>query len=460
MSINRRSFLKSGIAGAAGISLAGPSINKVLGKTTQGLAWTDKMPINPNIDNMRVICMHDEDMAGTFSREDFQSMDAAVDEQKVRDNMDGMARYLTEKTDTDEAWRTIFRSGKEWADTKVMIKLNCVADNMFARSAVVKKITDVLIGFGVKPANIVHFDGQGAFLNKYASIVSLTDETKIRGVASSSYDDMGGRANVTIPGINGGYGPADLVNGVTDIIVNIAVNKGHDSNFNVGKTTLCLKNHFGTFLENNGWAMHLHSTTGLINCNKVAEIVGGDPVRQQLCIIDTLWAINRNVTGGVTDKPDRLIMGTFAGAVDYCCVKKIREEIMGVTNHEANVIPKFLTEFGYSEEDPEWIEITPDMVKVGKVNPVRGSSNLFFTAEHPSFRRTELKLSLVNGRGPVTAQVFDIKGACIRTIHQSGNSSRINWDGKTAGGRRVSGGTYLVKVRAGNATAAGRISLL
>lgn len=473
MPINRRSFLKTGIAGAVGASLAGPGVQKVLGETKQDLVWTDKMPINPEIDNMRVICFHDENMAGTFNRESFEAMDDAVDEERVRENMDTMARYLTQKTDSDEAWRTIFRSGKAWADTKVMIKLNCVADNMFARSAVVKKITDVLIGFGVQPANIVLFDGQGGNWQKFKAAVSLTDATKVRGVMTNSYDDLGGQADVTIPNVNGGYAPADLVNGVTDIIVNIAVNKGHASNFRVGRTTLCLKNHYGTFLSGGGFggfgkksmygggltAMHLHNAKNAItNINKTPSIVGGDPVRQQLCIIDTLWAIKGNVIGNVDAKPDRLIMGTFAGAVDYCCAKKVREELMGVTDQEQDVLPKFLTEFGYSVEDPEWIELNPEMLKAERANPGRNAQVFIFSITPPSMKRVLINFAVENVGDLNDIQIFDLKGNLVKQINVSSRRTAL-WDGRSSSGRVVSVGNYVVRLSAGRKVYSNRIML-
>jgi hypothetical protein len=76
-------------------------------------------------------------------------------------------------------------------------------------------------------------------------------------------------------------------------------------------------------------------------------------------------------------------MGTFAGAVDYCCVKKVREEIMKVTNHETAVIPKFLTAFGYKETDPVYFEMTPETVSVQKVNTVTPSDTFSFTLTVP-----------------------------------------------------------------------------
>jgi hypothetical protein len=460
MSTDRRSFIKSTVAGAAGLSLAGP-VSSSLASAPQGLIWTDKMPINPDISNMRVVCMHDPAMCKDTTSNTFASVNQAVDEKKVSANLDEMAMQLTKKTNAADAWKTIFRSGKPWADTKVMIKVNAVEKKMLARVAVIKKIADVLIGYGVQPKNIVLFDGQGSAWAEYTNFISLTDTTKIRAVLSNKYDSMGGSANVTIPDVPAGVGPADLVNGITDIIVNIAVNKGHDSpTFHVGMTTLCLKNHYGTFLRKAaGMADHLHSTAGLINSNKIASIVGGTPVRQQLCIIDSLWAMKGGPSGSPTHKPDSLVMGTFAGAVDYYCAKKIREAVMGVTNHEAAVIDKFLTGFGYKTTDPEYVEITPTSVIAGKVN--QPAETIDFTHAHSSMHRSTIRFSLPAGtRQPLHTRILDMRGGLVREIVSPAGTNMVVWDGRAANGGIAGAGNYIVDISAGLSRATEQMTLI
>lgn len=458
--MNRRSFMKSTAGGVAGLTLAGAGINAANGNTMAGeFAWTDKMPINPNIDNMRVVCMHDPKMAGASASSTFSAQNAAVDDKVVRENMDKMAVHLTGVATPDEAWKTIFRSGKAWKDTKVIIKLNCVSAKMLARFSVVKKISDVLIDLGVQPANIVLFDGQGSSWATYKSVVSLTDATKIRGKLSNLYDDVGGQADVKIPEISpSGYAPGDLVKGTTDIIVNIAVNKGHNSpTFNVGMTTLCLKNHFGTFLNKGSGgiyagsltAMHLHSTKGLINTNKIAEIVGGNPVRQQLCIIDSLWAAKDGPDTSVDAKPDRLIMGTFAGAVDYCCVKQVREKVMGMTNHQAAVIPQYLTAFGYKETDPVWVEMTPETVSIKKVTQQTSSDTITFT--HTGSSKSVLHFNLPkDNHQNLTVRILDMKGRLVREISENAGTRILLWDGRGVNGSLVAPGSFAVSLTAGS----------
>lgn len=51
-------------------------------------------------------------------------------------------------------------------------------------------------------------------------------------------------------------------------------------------------------------------------------------------------------------------MGTFAPAVDYLTVKKVREAILGCT-YDSATVKSFLTSFGYTTDDPEWVLVPP-----------------------------------------------------------------------------------------------------
>ncbi len=463
MSINRRSFITSSVAGAAGLSLANPSVSSLCAAAQKNAAWTNKMAINPDISNMRVVCFHDEKMCTTPTSSVFTVVNAAVDSDRVGANMDEMAKQLAQKPTADEAWKTIFRSSKPWDQTKAAIKVNAVMPNL-PRAAIVKKITDVLFGFGVQPANIVVYDGHSNAAkddskDKYLSCASLTDSSKIRAVISDHYKDMGGVQSVTIPGVATAVGPKNLIAGVTDILVNIAVNKGH-SEF-AGTTTLCLKNHFGTIIEKEGGdAFNLHSTDALININKVDAIVGGTPVRQQLCIIDSLLASKQGPAVSFDSKLDRIIMGTFAGAVDYCCVKKVREEVKN-WKHNATAVKRFLSDFGYAETDPEWVEITPTGITTEKVNPVSPAAAVSFTILHPSLRRSTIRFFIPSGnRDRLRTRIFDMRGSLVRELNSPAGSSTILWDGTATGGRSIGTGNYVVAISAGAFRAAEKMTMV
>ena len=155
------------------------------------------------------------------------------------------------------------------------------------------------------------------------------------------------------------------------------MHNGTGGHYNYGSCTLCMKNHFGTFTDGaqashsdnlhvgNGGASPPPAPLALFEINKHTAVLGGNPVRQQLCIVDALLSNGASGPGGAWDaRTDRLVMGTFAPIVDYLAATNIllNSTIMatspmpalGATN-AATVLPMFLTNFGYTTTDPQWI---------------------------------------------------------------------------------------------------------
>jgi hypothetical protein len=316
-------------------------------------AWpsTGTLAVNPTISNMRVVGCVDTKMMKSTPQTTFAAENAAVDSARLQANMDAMAMQLANQTTADAAWKAIFRSGRDWAATKVAIKINSLEPANAAHIAIVQKFCTVIAGLGVPAANIIVYDGQTAYNGKtsnYASYISLTDTTKIAAVLSNQNGSLGGTVSAPIPGGSNATCTAAIANGTIDILINIANNKGHDL---MGRATLCMKNHFGTFAPK-------HDINYLLNINKSDAILGGTPVRQQLCFVDSLFA-NKTQNIGIPEvMPCYLVMGVFAPAVDYLTIKKVREEVMGCT-HDAATINSYLTTFGYATTDPLWIVVPP-----------------------------------------------------------------------------------------------------
>jgi hypothetical protein len=252
--------------------------------------------------------------------------------------------------------------------------------------AIFKKLCDVLVGLGVQPANIVLFDACDNAASYYNPFISLTDSTKIRAAqVSVRAAGMGGFKAVTLTNATGISVATDLVDGNIDILVNVAACKSHNGtggHYSYGSCTLCMKNHFGTFTSGSqaqsSGNLHVPNSAStppppplaLFEINKHPAILGGNPVRQQLCIVDALLSNGGSGPGGGWDaRTDRLVMGTFAPIVDYLAAKKILLDstimasspmpALGVTN-AAIILPLFLTSFGYAETDAQqWIEYLP-----------------------------------------------------------------------------------------------------
>jgi hypothetical protein len=348
MRADRRDFIRLTTAGAAGFLLV--RSRPVLA------AWpsSGKMAVNPNIDNMRVVaCVDPAMLKGTPSAMTFAGQNAVVDSARVAANMDAMAMALANATTADAAWQAIFRSSKPWASTLVAIKINITESKNMARLAVVEKFCRMMAGFGVPAKNIIIYDWNTSFggnMSSYTSSFSTTDATKIPGVLSNQNDALGGTTSAKLPDGSSVQCTKQIADGTVDILINIANNKGHTL---FGGSTLCMKNHFGTLAPN-----HNNIATYVSNINKSDAILGGNPVRQQLCFIDSLFANKAQNSGTPEATPGYLIMGTFAPAVDYLTVKKVREAVMGAT-HDASIVNSFMTNFGYTTSDPVWVLVPP-----------------------------------------------------------------------------------------------------
>jgi len=145
-----------------------------------------------------------------------------------------------------------------------------------------------------------------------------------------------------------------LADGSVDILVNIALSKGHSWEY--GGFTMTMKNHMGTFSPG---PIHREGALDyLLAINQTPEIMG--PMdkktgrvlfpRQQLCLVDALWASKGGPDGLPSHQPNFLAMGVFSPVVDYVLATRFRGEKMGWAPNK-QVTRRFLEEFGYTESD-------------------------------------------------------------------------------------------------------------
>jgi hypothetical protein len=348
--VSRRNFLKTSTIAAAGVAVTTVLPQKA---KAAGQAWTNGMQINPNIDNLRVVCCYDESMIAselTTKAPSFLQQNTAINTSQVMNNLDRMAIQLAQKSTAVESWATIFQkpAAKEWGQVKCAIKVNCINSKNMPRVAVVGKICKELINLGVTPSNIVLYDGcsgasgNGKYSNTtYYATVENPNLPLPQGIVVSNYNtSLNGTTDVMVNS-SGTSCTKDLADGIVDILINCAVNKHHSSGN--GNVTMCMKNHFGTFSPNCG------NFNYIVGINKHDAIVGGTPVRQQLCVMDTLWASYSGGPGDdISHAPARLVMGTFGAAVDYLTATKIHRDIMGGTLNSTT--EQFITAFGYTTE--------------------------------------------------------------------------------------------------------------
>jgi len=349
--ISRRSFLKTAVA--TGAVTAFPEI--LVRKTRAD--WARGTAIHPNIDNLRVVGVSDpgmtkaEEPASTWRRQE-----ELVNREAVWKNLDRLACALTETRGANDAWRAAFvkPAGKSWQDVVVAIKTNCIAQQ-HTRSAVMSGICHALTDtMGVKGANIHIYDAcSGGSMIRNMPFAGLPAECRL--------ENKWGGSNTLTP-VPGSWSEQErkakclqhLVDGSVDILINIAMCKGHSRKF--GGFTMAMKNHFGTFSPKPGHQRN--GTEYLIRINQTPEILGpmdaktGKIVcpRQQLCIVDALWASKTGPRGVPSDQPNFLAMGALAPVVDYQVATKFRGRRMG-WQPNMEVTERLLTDFGYSGSD-------------------------------------------------------------------------------------------------------------
>ncbi len=370
LDIDRRRFIISstGLAVTVGLGCSQEAAPDGSGAADGSIADLSP-PASGAVDNLRVVYITDKAMIKkTPTLWTYQSQNDAVDSARVSANMDKMAMALARKSAAAEAWQTIFSKpkSKAWADVKVAIKVNAVAEACVPRHAVVNKICQALIKhLGVKGGNICVYDVDFAAHSAHHPGIAKTYAAHTNlypfpgGVLLRANCFTGKKSTVAVPG--GALSTvdclADLVDGTVDILVNVAVNKGH---YQAGNVTLTQKNHIGSLkffcpgkTAAKGQGQYTQgSAADLVALNRSAAIVGGDPVRQQLCIVDSLWAMRQGpVGGGITNEPATLVMGRHGGAVDYLTEKKVRGEMMKCASSRQDDINLFITGYGYKDTD-------------------------------------------------------------------------------------------------------------
>ncbi len=351
--MSRRRFLKATAVGALAFGAA-PTV--IIPRRVE--AYQPGGKIHPYIDPLRVVGLRDPGMTSAVN----ESCGWAVQEEltvpaAVAENMDRMAMALAEEGNAADAWKKIFLvpAGKSASDVVVGVKTNQIAQQR-TRSAVMSKVCHVLTDvIGVKGSNIYIYDachgGGMAANNPFKGLpegVSLADQwggSEVPTRVPAPY--WAGEREARCLG--------HLVRGEVDILVDLALCKGHVHQF--GKFTMSCKNHFGTFEPGPS-----HREGGgadyLIGINKSPEILGAiDPKtgsvlfpRQQLCIVEALWASEPGPHGLPTAQPNALLMGTCTASLDYMGAMRLRRDMMGWSVNE-QLCARLLEEFGFSEAD-------------------------------------------------------------------------------------------------------------
>lgn len=352
MGITRRQFIKD--TAIAGTAIA--AVPTLLIKRCPA-AWSPGTTVHPDVDNLKVVGIIDPAMTlETETEIPWSRQEELVVRDLVWEGMDRLACGLTGLNSPVNAWNTIFKKPpkKSWADTVVAIKTNNIA-RQHTRSAVISKVCHALTELvGVKAGNIHIYDACHGGSMQYATPFSgLPEGVRIEG----QWGGFSGSAPVYGPWSKAGNSSdclKQLAQGQVDVLVNISMCKGHSDKF--GGFTMTMKNHFGTFHPRPG-----HRSGGfeyLLGINQTSQILG--PMdsktgrvlfpRQQLCIVDGLWASEPGPGGEPTHQPNFIAMGVLSPVVDYVVATQFRA---GRMKWDINMkaATRMLTEFGFSKSD-------------------------------------------------------------------------------------------------------------
>lgn len=474
---SRRDFIKLSAAGvASGVVASNTVANSLVSSDSEKRVTFRQtpIPVNPEIEDTRVVFVHDENMVSQKSTavtwSGMSSQNNATNKSLIKSHMDKMAVALAENGDTDTAWAKIFRKpeNKNWSEVTAAIKVNAIGVN-HPRLAIVSKVCEELINLGVSASSIIVYDAHPSYGKAETLYKTYVGSDIPSGVVIS---DGGSSPSVDVPDSSGSEQCTDILvnssgNPVKDILVNIAVSKGHGSSN--GGVTLTMKNHIGSFM----YYCPYRAFDTFIKMNQHDAILGGDdqsgiPARQQLNIIDALWSSRSNSPSAAPNTDTyRIVMGTSSPLVDYLHCKHVMEPVVeqGVN---WNLVNRFATDFGYKLSDVENLEMVDalDYVPVSNFDSVVNKGkpkNITLTLSNSAFKSTSVKLDLPGNSYISSLLVFNMKGKIVRDIQTADNGStnrNITWDGKDRSGRNLPTGNYIVQCKAGGMKSSSKISLI
>lgn len=474
---SRRDFIKLSAAGVASGVVASNTVANSLASSDSEKSVTFRqspIPVNPEIEDTRVVFVHDEDMVNesysSVTWGNMSSQNSATNKTLIKSHMDKMAVALAENGDSSAAWAKIFRKpeNKNWSEVKVAIKINTIGKN-YPRLAIVSKVCEELINLGVMASSIVVYDAHSRHTQAEELFSGYVGSELPAGVVVSKNRQ---EINIKIPDLEDYTKCTDILvdssgKPTRDILINIAVAKGHGPDN--GGVTLTMKNHIGSFLFSCPWQFF----NSFIKMNQHDAVLGGDeqngiPARQQLNIIDALWASKSNSPSASPNRDtDRIIMGTSSPMVDYFTSKHLMEPVVG-QGVSWNLVNRFVTDFGYKTNDVE----NMDMVDALEYEPVSNfdlTSNkgkpkqVTLTLLNSTFKNTNVKFDLPGDSYITSLLVFDMKGKVVRDIQTAGDGSKkrtLTWDGKDMSGRNLSTGTYIIQCKAGKVKSSAKLSLI
>jgi len=344
--------------------------------------------------------------------------------------------------DVGEAWKSMF-PGID-ATKVIAIKVNCINSSLSTHpevaSAIANGLTQMVFDGTPFPANsIIIFDRTNWELESAGYTIN-TSSTGVRcfgtnasgvGYSSETYDVNGSTQKLST-----------IVTETSDYIVNASVLKNHGT----AGVTLSMKNHYGT-------------------CSSPGNLHGGDcdpyipalnslaPIRGKQCvsICDALLGI---YTGGPSGSPqfaaNTLIISQDTVAMDYWG-REILEDNGCTTISRAHHIDTAAGDpYNLGTNDPGQMEVEHIVEPSGIDGPTQTSGYILKQNQpNPFTGRTSIRFH-VPERAAITLTVFNPEGRRVRELADrtiTPGWHRLEWDGRTDGGRPAAQGVYYCRLR-------------
>jgi len=358
-----------------------------------------------------------------------------------------------------DAWKKIFYlpAGKAYSAAKVCIKINAMHTPYAGDAEICAHVCDKLNELGVPYGNITMFDS-GGFTDRTAP----SKKANFKAVNSAVNWD-GDKSMVSVPAGSEKFGCySKLGNGTYDMMVNFAPHKGHRS---FGQLTAALKSIVGTWHHAPGTGS-LKRGGSQPDANDHATPVYAMKVNKSDLMLNThrLHIINSTRASvnnpNTNDKyPGILIMGTFAGAIDWLIADKIRRPLGLPTGPNPggyklhNQAPQqcepeyYIEGFGYKTSDPRWINAS-DGVADAKRTMGRHANGLYQTA----FSINQGPLIEIGCSGYHSGTIIDFHGRKIASFDGSGYKTYAVRDIMHKRGIKSARGTYFVRLNVGSQT--------
>ncbi|MBN2465921.1 DUF362 domain-containing protein [candidate division WOR-3 bacterium] len=421
--VSRRDFLKYVGVGALGLVVKPGLLSALDQRLPPALLASDV-----------VQCFHEGSTTGS-----------TINEPVVQVMVDASIKALTGLNDVGEAWKSLFPGITE--TSVIGIKVNCINSQLATHPAVVRCICSSLAqmdvgGSSFKKNNLIVWDRTNSELtNSGYTKYTGSDPDTVRCFGTNE-SGVGYDNDVTFNVYGSTQHPSKILSQMADFLIDAAVLKTHSQ----GVVTLNMKNHYGS-VNSPGSLQHSSGCSPAVPSlnQQIRDVITPNNI-QKLFFIDGLFGLYSGGPGGPPNfNPKVLLMSRDPVACDKQGQNVINAE-RALHSLPALDAPMITTAaeppYSLGSLDINLIEL--NNVGVGESGRPVSGDGLFAVSPQPVRDRATVTFG-VSRPGPVSLELVDPLGRTRARLF-AGTLSRgrhsVNWHA----GRRLAGGTYLLRL--------------